>query len=113
MGMATGQRMRAQRRTDHDGPLDRLQLGLALSTGKLTANAGRLLRVGGGTSLPDIVARRIDPCVLRGTYLHGPVLPKNPWFTDHLIWQGLGAATATYLRSRLCATTPTGAPTRR
>ncbi|GAC1443772.1 MAG: glutamine amidotransferase [Chloroflexota bacterium] len=24
-----------------------------------------------------------------GTYLHGPVLPKNPWFTDHLIWQGL------------------------
>jgi CobQ-like glutamine amidotransferase family enzyme len=23
------------------------------------------------------------------TYLHGPVLPKNPWFTDHLIWQGL------------------------
>ena len=24
-----------------------------------------------------------------GTYLHGPVLPKNPWFTDHLTWQGL------------------------
>ncbi|HLZ25185.1 MAG TPA: hypothetical protein VKQ30_23940 [Ktedonobacterales bacterium] len=24
-----------------------------------------------------------------GTYLHGPVLPKNPWFTDHLIWHGL------------------------
>lgn len=24
-----------------------------------------------------------------GTYLHGPVLPKNPWLTDHLIWQGL------------------------
>ncbi len=24
-----------------------------------------------------------------GTYLHGPLLPKNPWFTDHLIWQGL------------------------
>src|SRR5258708_8092653 len=24
-----------------------------------------------------------------GTYLHGPVLPKNPWFTDHLILQGL------------------------
>ena len=20
-----------------------------------------------------------------GTYLHGPVLPKNPWFTDYLI----------------------------
>jgi len=24
-----------------------------------------------------------------GTYLHGPVLPKNPWFTDLLTWQGL------------------------
>jgi CobQ-like glutamine amidotransferase family enzyme len=24
-----------------------------------------------------------------GTYLHGPVLPKNPWFTDHLIRNGL------------------------
>ena len=24
-----------------------------------------------------------------GTYLHGPVLPKNPWFTDFLTWQSL------------------------
>src|SRR5690349_21203233 len=24
-----------------------------------------------------------------GTYLHGPVLPKNAWFTDFLIQQGL------------------------
>ncbi|GAC1455729.1 MAG: glutamine amidotransferase [Ktedonobacterales bacterium] len=24
-----------------------------------------------------------------GTYLHGPVLPKNPWFTDHLIHAAL------------------------
>src|SRR5438128_2432720 len=24
-----------------------------------------------------------------GTYLHGPVLPKNPWFTDLLIQRGL------------------------
>ena len=24
-----------------------------------------------------------------GTYLHGPVLPKNPWFTDHLILNAL------------------------
>jgi CobQ-like glutamine amidotransferase family enzyme len=23
------------------------------------------------------------------TYLHGPLLPKNPWLTDHLIRQGL------------------------
>ena len=47
------------------GPLDRIRLGLALSAGKLTTNAGRLLRVGGGTSLPGILARRIDPQVLR------------------------------------------------
>ena len=79
----------SRRRTEQNGTLGRIQLGLALSAGKLTANAGRLLRVGGGASLPGIVARRIDPCVLRRTYLHGPVLPKNPWFTDHLIWQGL------------------------
>jgi CobQ-like glutamine amidotransferase family enzyme len=25
-----------------------------------------------------------------GTYLHGPVLPKNPWLTDHLIHAALG-----------------------
>lgn len=28
-------------------------------------------------------------CQVYGTYLHGPVLPKNPWFTDHLTWMGL------------------------
>ena len=111
--MAAGHGTRSCHRTEQHGTLGRIQLGLALSTGKLTANAGRLLRVGGGTSLPGIVARRIDPCVLRRTYLHGPVLPKNPWFTDHLIWQGLGAATATSLRWRRCATTPRSAPTRR
>src|SRR5437763_759332 len=66
MVMAAGHSMRARRRqTGQDGPLGRIQLGLALSAGKLTANAGRLLRVGGGTSLPGIVARRIDPHVLR------------------------------------------------
>jgi CobQ-like glutamine amidotransferase family enzyme len=24
-----------------------------------------------------------------GPICTAPVLPKNPWFTDHLIWQGL------------------------
>ena len=24
-----------------------------------------------------------------GTYLHGPLLPKNPWFTDYLIQRAL------------------------
>ncbi len=27
-----------------------------------------------------------------GTYLHGPLLPKNVWFADWLIAQGLGVA---------------------
>ena len=31
-----------------------------------------------------------------GTYLHGPLLPRNPWFADHLLAEALahaGAAT--------------------
>lgn len=43
----------------------RLQLALALSAGKLAGSTGRMLRRGGGTSLPGIVARRVDPQVLR------------------------------------------------
>src|SRR5215472_5635240 len=41
------------------------RLALALSAGKLAGSTGRLLRVGGGTSFPGVVARRIDPGVLR------------------------------------------------
>src|SRR5215472_7115522 len=41
------------------------RLALALSAGKLAGSTGRLLRVGGGTSFPGVVARRIDPQVLR------------------------------------------------
>jgi UDP-N-acetylmuramyl tripeptide synthase len=37
---------------------------LALAGGKAAGSAARLLRVGGGTSFPGIVARRIDPRVL-------------------------------------------------
>jgi lipid II isoglutaminyl synthase (glutamine-hydrolysing) len=50
---------RANKRTGH------ARLALALSAGKLAGSTGRLLRVGGGTSFPGIVARRIDPAVLR------------------------------------------------
>jgi CobQ-like glutamine amidotransferase family enzyme len=28
-----------------------------------------------------------------GTYLHGPLLPRNPWFADWLLSQALGHAT--------------------
>jgi CobQ-like glutamine amidotransferase family enzyme len=29
-----------------------------------------------------------------GTYLHGPLLPKNVWFADWLVATALGIATA-------------------
>ena len=47
------------------GPLDSARLALALGTGKMVGATGRMLKVGGGTSLPGAVARRIDPDVLR------------------------------------------------
>jgi lipid II isoglutaminyl synthase (glutamine-hydrolysing) len=42
-----------------------MRFTLALAAGKGTGVAARLLRIGGGTSLPGVVARRIDPLVLR------------------------------------------------
>ena len=45
--------------------LERARLTLAISAGKLVGASGRLLRVGGGTSLPGLIARRIDPNVLK------------------------------------------------
>ncbi|QBD81688.1 DUF1727 domain-containing protein [Ktedonosporobacter rubrisoli] len=45
--------------------MGRARLTLAISAGKLASSAGRLLRIGGGTSLPGMIARRIDPDVLR------------------------------------------------
>lgn len=48
-----------------NGILNAARLSLAVSAGKLAGRTGRLLRVGGGTSLPGMVARVIDPNVLR------------------------------------------------
>src|SRR5712692_6210529 len=45
--------------------LGRARLALAISAGKLAGASGRLLGVGGGTSLPGLIARRIDPDVLK------------------------------------------------
>src|SRR5437588_1674734 len=45
--------------------IDRGRLAFAISAGKLVGGTGRLLRVSGGTSLPGMVARRIDPNVLK------------------------------------------------
>src|SRR5258706_11595600 len=46
-------------------PLGRARLSLAISAGKLAGASGRLLRVGGGTRLPRMIARRIDPDILK------------------------------------------------
>jgi len=54
-----------RRRMTRGGPLGTARLAAALAAGKLAAKTGRVLRVGGGTSLPGMVARRIDPGVLR------------------------------------------------
>jgi UDP-N-acetylmuramyl tripeptide synthase len=45
--------------------VERGRFALALAVGKGSGAAGRLLNVGGGTSFPGAVARRIDPLVLR------------------------------------------------
>lgn len=45
--------------------LERARLALAISAGKLAGASGRLLHIGGGTSLPGMIARRIDPNVLK------------------------------------------------
>ena len=45
--------------------LGRARLALAISAGKLAGASGRLLGVGGGTSLPGLIARRIDPNILK------------------------------------------------
>src|SRR5947207_15657326 len=45
--------------------VERARLSLAISAGKLAGASGRLLRIGGGTSLPGLVARRIDPDILK------------------------------------------------
>jgi UDP-N-acetylmuramyl tripeptide synthase len=43
----------------------RSRFALALAAGKGSGAAGRLLNIGGGTSFPGAIARRIDPLVLR------------------------------------------------
>ncbi len=45
-------------------PSAQARLTLALAAGKAAGTASRVLRVGGGTSFPGAVARRIDPRVL-------------------------------------------------
>jgi lipid II isoglutaminyl synthase (glutamine-hydrolysing) len=46
-------------------PAERMRFALALAAGKGSGAAGRLLNIGGGTSFPGAIARRIDPLVLQ------------------------------------------------
>ncbi|GAC1399818.1 MAG: glutamine amidotransferase [Chloroflexota bacterium] len=48
---------------------------------------GRLLAGSGNNGEDSLEGARYRQ--VYGTYLHGPVLPRNPWFADHLIAQGL------------------------
>ena len=50
-------------------PLRQARLALAISAGKLVGASGRILGIGGGTSLPGMVARRIDPDVLKAVMI--------------------------------------------
>src|SRR2546427_12645245 len=45
--------------------LGKARLAFAISAGKLAGASGRFFRIGGGTSLPGMIARRIDPNVLK------------------------------------------------
>jgi CobQ-like glutamine amidotransferase family enzyme len=49
---------------------------------------GRVLKGHGNTGASGMEGVRRDHVI--GTYLHGPLLPKNAWFADWLIATGLG-----------------------
>jgi UDP-N-acetylmuramyl tripeptide synthase len=59
--------MQADHMNDNSAPtgLGKARLALAISAGKLAGASGRFFRIGGGTSLPGMIARRIDPNVLK------------------------------------------------
>jgi lipid II isoglutaminyl synthase (glutamine-hydrolysing) len=59
--------MQAENTNDNSAPtgFSRARLALAISAGKLAGASGRFFHIGGGTSLPGMIARRIDPNVLK------------------------------------------------
>lgn len=65
--MVTDDRKVERGTPENGGPsgLGRARLALAISAGKLAGASGRFFRIGGGTSLPGMIARRIDPNVLK------------------------------------------------
>jgi lipid II isoglutaminyl synthase (glutamine-hydrolysing) len=59
--------MQAENTNENSAPtgFSRARLALAISAGKLAGASGRFFHIGGGTSLPGMIARRIDPNVLK------------------------------------------------
>ncbi len=83
----------ADRRADGDLPEGRILAGFENHGGRTELGAGerplgRVLR-GHGNNGRDGVEGVIRDGVI-GTYLHGPLLPKNAWFADWLIARALG-----------------------
>jgi CobQ-like glutamine amidotransferase family enzyme len=87
---------------DGDGP--RVLAGFENHAGRTHLGAGaaplgRVLRGHGNTGSSGAEGVRRDGVV--GTYLHGPLLPKNAWFADWLIRRATGADELEPLDDRL------------
>jgi CobQ-like glutamine amidotransferase family enzyme len=87
---------------DGDGP--RVLAGFENHAGRTHLGAGavalgRVLRGHGNTGSSGAEGVRRDGVV--GTYLHGPLLPKNAWFADWLIRRATGAGELQPLDDRL------------
>jgi CobQ-like glutamine amidotransferase family enzyme len=87
---------------DGDGP--RVLAGFENHAGRTRLGAGeaplgRVLRGHGNTGSSGAEGVRRDGVV--GTYLHGPLLPKNAWFADWLIRRATGAGELAPLDDRL------------
>jgi len=84
-------------RTDLQGPTDGLLVGFENHAGRtlLDRNQTALGKVvsGHGNNGKDRLEGYRDGNLI-GTYLHGPLLPKNWWFADWLIAAALGLSTA-------------------
>jgi CobQ-like glutamine amidotransferase family enzyme len=87
---------------DGDGP--RVLAGFENHAGRTQLGTGavplgRVLRGHGNTGSSGAEGVRRDGVV--GTYLHGPLLPKNAWFADWLIRRATGAGELEPLDDRL------------
>jgi len=71
------------------------------------APLGRVLRGHGNTGDSGFEGVRRDGVI--GTYLHGPLLPKNAWFADWLIRRAIGATALDELDDTLEDAAHTGA----